>query len=127
MHTSQEVSATNRRAGPSRPGKGVSVQRGLRVVLGWAVEGKYKYWFQRRGDIDIGEELGRLMRPVEMGMRSKSGTKVVVVVEWKFEGRILQSQYLWWKEGLGKGIANSCPEDSFDCHTTVVDLEVYRY
>ena len=125
VHTSREVSATTGRAGPSRPGKGVSVQRGLRVVLGWAVEGKYKYWFQRREGIDIGEEVGKLMQPVEM--RSTSGTKVVVVVEWKFEGHILRSQYLWWKEGLVKGIANSCPGDLFDCHTTVVDLEVYRY
>lgn len=127
MHTSREVSATNRKAGPSRPDKGVSVQRGLRVVVGWAVEGKHKYWFQRREGIDIGEGLGKLTRPFEMGMRSKSGTEVVVVVEWKFEERILRSQYLWWKEGLVKGIANSCPGDLFDCHTTVVDLEVYRY
>jgi hypothetical protein len=95
---------------------------GSRGELEMVVEGVRRWWFQRWEGTDIVGELGKSMGRVGLVAKSR---EVVVEGQSVLAGN-LRSQCLWWKEVVVEGIGSLCLGDWFDCHTTVVGVEVFR-
>jgi len=86
------------------------------------VEGVRRWWFQRWEGTDIVGELGKSMGRVGLVEKSRG---VVVEGQSVLAGN-LRGRCLWWKEVVVEGIGSLGLGDWFDCHTTVVGVEVFR-